>query len=163
MAERSSGSGQRMVLHVTRIRVPLYEVDIGGGVYHGNYFHLFEIAREDFLRDLGYPYSRFMKQQLHLTVAEISCIYQKPLFYDDLIEIHTEVPERRIRSLSFLQTIYRDDGDKGLTECTQARLNMVCIRFTGLSSVIPAEFIRLLDERMQRCVTGKAARDELLQ
>lgn len=163
MAETSSGSGQRRVLHVTKIRVPLYEVDLGGGVYHGNYFHLFEIAREDFMRDLGYPYSRFMKQQLHLAVAEISCIYQRPLFYDDMIEIHTEVPERRIRSLSFLHTIYRDDGDRGPAVCTQTRMNMVCIRFTGLSSVIPSEFVSLLDERIQRCGAGKSGRDELLQ
>lgn len=163
MAGTSSGNEQRRVLHITKLRVPLYEVDLGGGVYHGNYFHLFELAREEFLRDLDFPYSSFMKQQLHLAVAEISCTYQRPLFYDDLIEIHTEVPERRIRSLSFLQTIYRDDGDKGLMACTQVKMNMVCIRFTGLSSVIPAEFVRLLEERMQRCGAGRTGREELLQ
>jgi acyl-CoA thioester hydrolase len=163
MPGTTSGNEQRRVLHIARLRVPLFEADLGGGVYHGNYFHLFEIAREEFLRDLDYPYSRFMKQQLHLTVAEVSCTYQRPVFYDDVIEIHTEVPERRIRSLSFLQTIYRQDGDKGIIICTQARMNMVCIRYTGLSSVIPAEFVRLLDERIQRSPVLKTGRDELLQ
>jgi hypothetical protein len=40
---------------------------------------------------------------------------------------------------------------------------MVCIRYTGLSSVIPAEFVRLLDERIQRSPVLKTGRDELLQ
>jgi acyl-CoA thioesterase FadM len=45
--------------HTTRLRVPLFEVDLGQVVYHWNYFHLFESAREDFLRTIGFPYSEF--------------------------------------------------------------------------------------------------------
>ena len=132
------------VWHKTRLRVPLFEVDLGQAVYHGNYYHLFELARENFLRDLGYPYRRFMEQQMHLTVVETSCSYRRSLHYDDSIEIHTSVPWRRTRSLAFSQVVYRDEEEKGLTLCTSVTLNMVCVRFTGQPTVLPPEFVELL-------------------
>ena len=129
--------------HKTPLRVPLFEVDLGQAVYHANYFHLLELGREAFLRDLGYPYRRFMDQQLHLTIVEASCSYRRPLHYDDLIEVHTGVDWWRSRSLAFSQTIYHDAGD-GLLLCTEATLNMVCVRFTGQPTTLPPEFVDIL-------------------
>jgi acyl-CoA thioester hydrolase len=132
------------ILHKTQLRVPLFEVDLGQAVYHGNYYHLFELGREAFLRDLGYSYRRFMDQQLHLSIVEASCTYRRPLHYDDLIEVHTGVNWWRTRSLAFSQAIYRDDGEEELALCTKATLNMVCVRFTGQATVIPVEFVDIL-------------------
>lgn len=131
--------------HKTILRVPLYEVDIGQAVYHGNYYHLFELAREDFLRELGYAYKRFMEDQLHLTIVEASCSYRRPLHYDDGIEAHTGVLWWRTRSLAFAQRLYRME-DGAPTLCTRATLNMVCVRFSGRPTLLPTEFVRLLKE-----------------
>ena len=131
-------------IHKTLLRVPLYEVDLGHAVYHGNYYHLFELAREEFLRDLGHPYRRFMENQLHLTVVETSCLYRRSLRYDESIEVHTSIKWWRSRSLCFSQSIYRDENEKGLILCTEATLNMVCVRFTGQPTTLPAEFVELL-------------------
>ncbi|MDY0039876.1 MAG: thioesterase family protein, partial [Desulforhabdus sp.] len=133
--------------HETRLRVPLYEVDLGMAVYHGNYFHLFELARETFLRDLGYPYRRFMDQQLHLTVVETSCSYRRSLDYDDLIEVHTRILWWRRRSLAFAQSIFRREEGNSKMLCTKATLNLVCVRFSGTPTILPMEFINLLRER----------------
>jgi acyl-CoA thioester hydrolase len=146
MAGSDFGDEAPRVWHKTRLRVPLYEVDLGHAVYHGNYFHLLELAREGFLRDLGYPYRRFMDIQLHLTVVEASCSYRRSLHYDDLIEVHTGVLGWRRRSMAFAQAIYRDEGEQGPTVCTRATLNMVCVRFTGQPTTLPAEFVALLKE-----------------
>jgi acyl-CoA thioester hydrolase len=139
--------------HKAQLRVPLFEVDLGQAVYHGNYYHLFELGREAFLRDLGYPYRRFMDQQLHLSIVEASCSYRRPLHYDDLIEVHTGVNWWRTRSLGFSQAIYRDDGEDELVLCTKATLNMVCVRFTGQATVIPAEFVDVLKRWADRAAT----------
>lgn len=136
-------------LHKTRLRVPLFEVDLGQAVYHGNYFHLFELAREDYLRQLGYPYKRFMDQQLHLTLVEISCSYRRSLRYDDQIEVATGLLWRRSRSLAFSQEIYRTEKDEKVALCTTATLNMVCVDFTGKPTTLPAEFVHCL-ERFNR-------------
>jgi acyl-CoA thioester hydrolase len=135
------------VWHKTPLRVPLYEVDLGLAVYHGNYYHLFELGREAFLRDLGYPYRRFMDQQLHLSIVEATCSYRRPLHYDELIEVHTHVDWWRTRSLAFSQAIYRGKGEDESVLCTSATLNMVCVRFTGQATVIPADFIDILKRR----------------
>jgi len=132
--------------HVAQLRVPLFEVDLGHAVYHGNYFHLFELAREAFLRNLEYPYRRFMEQQLHLTVVDLSCIYRRPLHYDDSIEVHTAVLGWRRRSIAFSQAIFRNGGEREATLCTQARLRMVCVQFTGRPTVLPQDFIDRLKQ-----------------
>jgi acyl-CoA thioester hydrolase len=144
MAGRKSNGESSMVWHKSQLRVPLFEVDLGQGVYHGNYFHLLELGREAFLRDLGYPYRRFMDQELHLAIVEASCSYRRPLHYDDLIEVHTGVNWWRRRSLALSQTIYRTEGEAGWVLCTKATLNMVCIRFTGQATVLPLAFVDIL-------------------
>jgi acyl-CoA thioester hydrolase len=135
--------------HITGLRVPLFEVDLGQAVYHGNYFHLLELAREDFLRKIGFPYREFMKRQLHLTIVESSCVYRKPLHYDEEIEIHSRITWNRRRSLAMEQLIFRGDasGTKELT--TQAVLNMVCVRFSGRPAILPEDFCRAISEYAQ--------------
>lgn len=130
--------------HTTVLRVPLFDVDLGQAVYHGNYFHLLELGREDFLRTLGHPYRRFMDQQLHLTIVECNCTYRRPLHYDDLITVHTGVAWWRTRSLAFSQLITREEADGDSVLCTQATLNMVCVRFTGQPTHLPEVFVELL-------------------
>jgi len=144
MAGDKTNDPSPKVWHKTQLRVPLFEIDLGQAVYHGNYYHLFELGREDFLRNLGYPYRRFMDQQLHLTIVEASCSYRRPVRYDDLIEIHTGVNWRRTRSLALSHLIYRDEGEGGLILCTKATLNMVCVRFSGQPVSLPIEFVDLL-------------------
>jgi acyl-CoA thioester hydrolase len=146
MVGNKSEDESSRVRHRTPLRVPLFEVDLGQAVYHGNYFHLLELGREAFLRDLGYPYRRFMDQQLHLTIVEASCSYRRPLLYDDLIEVQTGVDWWRSRSLAFAQAIYRNEEPGGPVLCTKATLNMVCVRFTGQPTVLPADFVSILKE-----------------
>jgi acyl-CoA thioester hydrolase len=130
--------------HRTQLRVPLFEVDLGQAVYHGNYFHLFELGREDFLRELGYPYRRFMDQQLHLTVVEVTCAYRRALHYDDVIEVRSAVVWWRSRSLGFQQSIHRHGGEHADDLCASATLNMVCVQFSGRPTVLPRDFVALL-------------------
>ena len=93
---------------------------------------------------LAYPYRRFMDQHLHLTIVEASCTYRRPLHYDDIIEVQTRVDWWRSRSLAFSQAIYRKEDPEGLVLCTEATLNMVCVRFTGQPTVLPVEFVDIL-------------------
>jgi acyl-CoA thioester hydrolase len=139
-----------LVWHKTSLRVPLYEVDLGQAVYHGNYFHLLELGRESFLRHLGYPYRRFMDQNMHLTIVELTCNYRKSLRYDDEIEVRTAVRWWRSRSLAFDQAIYRAGPSGEPDLCAGATLNMVCVRFSGQPAAIPKDFLDLLERWVNR-------------
>ncbi|MEM5788031.1 MAG: thioesterase family protein [Syntrophobacteraceae bacterium] len=132
--------GTDISYHTLMVRVPLFEVDIGMAVYHGNYFHLFEAGREDFLRKIGFPYREFMNRELHLSVVESSCTYRRALRYDDEIRIHTGIKWLRRRSVGFSQLIYREN-DQGEDElCTRAEISTVCVRFSGRPTTLPDEF-----------------------
>ncbi len=142
--------------HITNLRVPLFEVDLGQALYHGNYYHLLELGREDMLRKTGFPYREFLNRQLHLSVIDARCKYRKFLRYDDQIELHTGIVALGRRSLSFSQLIYRpvqasangESKDPGLELCTQCRLDMVCVHFSGKPTLLPDEFRKAVEAMM---------------
>lgn len=122
--------------HRTILRVPLYEIDIGGGVYHGNYFHFFEIARDDFFRHIGFPYRRLMDEyNMHLTVAQLTCAYFSPLYYDDVVTIVTGIEELKSRSIVVIQRIDKEESNGTAIPCIQAVFALVCIETEGNKKV----------------------------
>jgi acyl-CoA thioester hydrolase len=133
--------------HSARMRVPLFEVDVGQAVYHGNYFHLFELGRESFFREMGFPYKGFMDREMHLTIVEAHCRYRKSLHYDEEIEVRTGLAWKRSRSLGIMQVILREEGAEEPVLCTEVSLSMVCVRFSGKPTVLPSEFVSLLEKR----------------
>jgi len=144
--------------HITSLRVPFFEVDMAQAVYHGNYFHLFELGREDFLRKTGFPYREFLNRQLHLTIIDSRCKYRKALRYDDEIQIHTGIILLSRRNLKFSQLIYRqaeawatgEMENPELQLCTETQLNMICVRFTGQATHLPEDFRLAVETMLKR-------------
>ncbi len=129
--ELRAASGHRFAY-----RVPLYEIDMGQAVYHGNYFHFFELAREALLRDLGFGYPELVARQMHLAVVEAHLRYRQPVRYDDQIEIYTTVTALKSRSIHFHQQLFRCTPG---TLATELRLATVSINFEGKPVPLPAE------------------------
>lgn len=59
----------------------LGEFDIGGVLYHANYFHIYEEAREAMLRQIGVPYSALVNGGMHLVVVETHQEFRSPVRY----------------------------------------------------------------------------------
>jgi acyl-CoA thioester hydrolase len=59
----------------------LGEFDLGGVLYHANYFHLYETARERLLAEHGLPYSLLVSRSCHLTVTESHQQFFAPVSY----------------------------------------------------------------------------------
>ncbi|HIC96941.1 MAG TPA: acyl-CoA thioesterase [Aquificaceae bacterium] len=72
---------------IYRRRIQFYETDAQGVVHHSNYFRLFEEARGEFLRELGFPYSKLREKGYEVVLLEASCTYKKPLFYDEEVSV----------------------------------------------------------------------------
>jgi acyl-CoA thioester hydrolase len=121
-----------MVVERFVTKIPFFEIDMGGGLYHGNYFHLFEQAREHWLEALGHSYSWMIDQKRHLTVAEVNVRYRRPLLYSDEIAVETALINLGERSIRLKQSILRGD-----TLCTEAEFSMVCIDLTGHPQPVP--------------------------
>ena len=133
--------------HHFSYRVPLYEIDMGQAVYHGNYFHFFEIAREALLRDLGFSYPELVARQIHLAIVESHCQYRQPVRYDDLIDIYTTIASLKSRSVQFHQQLYFPATGKLATE---AWITTVSISFTGKPIPLPPELRQKLEILLQK-------------
>ena len=86
-----------------------------GVVYYGNYFTWFEVARTEYFRQLGLPYTELEKEGVRLMVADAKCAYKSPATYDDLLTVETQIGNMKNTSLSFLYKIY-SDGKKLIAE-----------------------------------------------
>ena len=62
-----------------------------GVVYYGNYLTFFEVARAEFMRDLGLPYSRMESEGYSLAVIEAAARYHANVGYDALITVMTMI------------------------------------------------------------------------
>ncbi|HEY5466159.1 MAG TPA: thioesterase family protein [Clostridia bacterium] len=71
----------------TSFRVRYYETDAMGIVHHSNYLRWFELARTEYLRDIGTPYRAMEESGISSPVLEIHCRYLQPSRYDDLITV----------------------------------------------------------------------------
>jgi acyl-CoA thioester hydrolase len=78
-------------VHQTPIRVRFDEVDTMGVVHHPRYLVYFEVARTEYLRDLGLAYADVMHTGTHFAVVEAGARYLRPARYDDELSVSTRV------------------------------------------------------------------------
>jgi len=89
------------------LRVRYQETDQMGVVYHANYLNWFEVARTEWIRMLGIPYSSIERKGLLLPVVDAELKFIKPAKYDDVVRIFTEVTEYSHVRISFAYLAYR--------------------------------------------------------
>lgn len=93
---------------ITQIRVRYSETDQMGLAYHGNYLAWMEVGRTDMFRDLGIPYKAFEEQGVMLPLVEMGCKFKRPIFYDDIVTIKTEVTYLSPVKISFSYVLSTD-------------------------------------------------------
>ena len=76
-------------------RVPYADTDKMGVVYYGNYLTLFERARNELMRSIGYTYRQCEEEGWMLPVVHAEVDYRAPARYDDLLEVTAYVKEQR--------------------------------------------------------------------
>jgi acyl-CoA thioester hydrolase len=74
-----------------KIRVPYAHVDQMGFVYYANYLIYFEMARAEFLREVGLPYADMEARGIMLPVVRAHLEYRKPAHFDEWLEVRSTV------------------------------------------------------------------------
>lgn len=77
------------VWHRCQNRTLYIDTDRSSVVYHSNYFRYFELGRATLMRDNNYPYFSIENNGYVYPIIETGIKYYTPLFYDDLMWIHT--------------------------------------------------------------------------
>lgn len=96
-----------MSAHSVEIRVRYQETDKFGIVYYANYYVWFEIARTEFFRSMGFPYTELEKKGVYIVVANSSCQYKQPAYYDDQITVRSRVSSLKNTSFTFEYEVMR--------------------------------------------------------
>lgn len=70
-----------------------YETDQMGVIHHSNYIRWFEEARIDRINQMGLTYERIETMGIFIPVLEVSCSYKKSVFYNETVEIASNIIE----------------------------------------------------------------------
>src|SRR5687768_7337075 len=139
MPPRSRTSGCRMVSKST-FRVRYAETDQMGVVYHTHYLVWCEIARTDYIRQLGSSYAALEKDGLLLAVADASIRYAASAKYDDLITVEASLQRAQSRLLTFDYSIYRDEPQPRQLLAT-ATTRLIALTPEGAPRQIPHDLL----------------------
>ena len=84
----------------SEIRVRLPETDVLGVVYHGCFFTYFDVARMDYLRNLGLLEEFRTGESLNL-IVHTAADFRSPARFDDVILVHARVQKIGESSVTF--------------------------------------------------------------
>jgi acyl-CoA thioester hydrolase len=127
---------------IHEVRVIFGDTDQMGIVYYANYLRFFEGARAAYWRALGRSYKDLEAAQVGMPVVEAHCNYKRSAFYEDILEIETEVIEMRAASLVFGYAVRR-------------RTEMLADGFTRHAITGPSGRPRAIPDFMRQLVTVK--------
>ena len=134
---RDKNSGQ--VWHRCAQRTLYADTDRSQVVYHANYLRYFEFGRASLMRDAAYPYRRIEESGFIYPIIEIGINYYTPLYYDDLMLIHTRPTEMERVRLRFDYLLTNEQSGE-----------IVCAGFTRHCAVNLAGVPVEIDEKTRR-------------
>ena len=112
--------------HKIERRVEFSETDMAGIVHYSNFFKYMETAEHAFYRALGHS---VVMQQVNPPLGwprvHAECDYMKPLRFEDLVEVHMLVKEKKSKALTYVFRFYRLNGAR--EEVARGSLTVVCV------------------------------------
>lgn len=108
-------------------RVEFSETDMVGIVHYSNFFRYMETAEHAFFRSFGYS---IVSNQTNPPVGwprvHASCDYRQPLRFEDEVEVHMLVTEKKSKSLSY-EFRFRKLNANPIVEVARGKLTVVCV------------------------------------
>src|SRR5229473_2162392 len=108
-------------------RVEFSETDMVGIVHYSNFFRYMESAEHGFFRSLGFSVvTRQVDPPLGWPRVHAECDYKHPLHFEDEVEIHMLVSEKKSKSLSYAFR-FRKLNSSPPIEVARGALRVVCV------------------------------------
>ena len=110
-------SNNHHAVNETRLRVRYAETDQMGVVYHSNHLIWFEVGRVELMRQMGFSYRDMEREDgRFIAVAEATCRYRAPVFYDEEVIVRTQLKTVRDSVIVFSYELTRADNGALLAE-----------------------------------------------
>jgi acyl-CoA thioester hydrolase len=111
---------------ITR-RVEFSETDMAGIVHYSNFFKYMETAEHAFYRSLGFSVvARDMDPPVGWPRVHAECDFMKPLRFEDEVEIHLLVAEKKAKTLKFVFRFWKRNASPPI-EVARGNLVVVCV------------------------------------
>src|SRR5690242_2009811 len=111
---------------ITR-RVEFSETDMAGIMHFSNYFRIMETAEHAFCRSLGFS---VVMSDHHPPIGfprvHAECDYKRPVRFEDMIEVHLLVQEKRTKSITYAFR-FRNLSATPVEEVARGVLAVVCV------------------------------------
>lgn len=111
-------------------RVEFADTDAAGIMHFSKFFHFMEAAEHAFFRSLGFSiHNRESDGAVHWPRVHAECDYKAPVYFEDIVEVHLLVREKKKKSLVYAFTFTKSD-EESATEVEIARGSLVtaCVR-----------------------------------
>jgi acyl-CoA thioester hydrolase len=143
VAQRTGATN--LPLNVRQVRVRMHHTDLVGAVYHGRYFDLFEDARTEVFRDLGYSYQTCTEDEGRLMViVHAACDFKQPARMDDLLVVAVTVPAITRVKVTFAYDVRKAGSPTLLARGEQVFAFLDCK--SGRPTSVPPLLVTLIGE-----------------
>ena len=122
-------------------RVEFSDTDMAGIMHYSNFFRFMETAEHGFFRALGFTIAprQFEAGQAKVGWPRVhaSCDYHQPLRFEDLVEVHLLVAEKKSKAITYQFRFRKLNGGEG-KEVARGKLTVVCVGFDEASGAMKA-------------------------
>jgi acyl-CoA thioester hydrolase len=108
-------------------RVEFAETDMAGIMHYSNYFRFMETAEHAFFRSLGLSIVTKVDPPVGWPRVHAECDFRAPVYFEDEIEVHLLVSEKKSKSLSY-EFRFRKLNASPIIEVAHGKLTVVCVR-----------------------------------
>ena len=125
-------------------RVEFSDTDMAGIMHFSMFFRFMETAEHAFFRSLGFSVAmRMTDPAVGWPRVHASCDFKAPLRFEDEVEIHLRVVEKKSKALTY-EFRFTKVNDPERTLAAIGRITAVCVSKTAdgkmSATTIPAEF-----------------------
>jgi len=96
----------------SQIVVRYAETDQMGIAHHSVYPIWYEVARTDFIKQVGMTYSEMEGAGIMLPLAGLTCKYLAPALYEDVLIVEAEIKTLTPARIEFAYTVYKSGNSK---------------------------------------------------
>ena len=121
------------------LRIYYEDTDLAGIVYYANYLKFIERARSEMLKEANVNQIDLIKRGYFFVVTSLKADYLKPAYFEDSLEVITEVAKVKGASIILQQSIFR--SEKLLFE---ASIRLALLDKFGKAVRLPANIRQLL-------------------
>jgi acyl-CoA thioester hydrolase len=108
-------------------RVEFAETDMAGIMHYSNFFRFMETAEHAFFRSLGLSIVTKVDPPVGWPRVHAECDFRAPLHFEDEVEVHLLVSEKKSKSLSYVFRFTKLNGTPPI-EVAHGKLTVVCVR-----------------------------------